>query len=155
MKDLYDVVQETKEKLQLKLGLTLPLKESIIILTDIYGKINQEFPQIHALEDRIDMNDVSSIVHKEEKPMNWVNPYSMFNIKEMLGKEYNKYLLARNKYVEHIMYLHDSRGVYAEPEEILPPYVVFPEQSQYVSHGIFTVMFERYIEYIADRVGQY
>ena len=75
-----------------------------------------------------------------------MDPYNIINLSFLLGKQKKKYDIARARYIEHAECCLNRRGLADVFPEILPPYVIFPEQSGSLSHGDCSKAYETYLK---------
>ena len=129
---LFDGLRDVEgfvDKVKHKTGITLTYTESAEILIDLYNKINQSEPERHVAECV-------------------TQPYDLVNLDKYTNK--NKYLKARLTYLNYVHRLYESRGLREEMDEILPPYIVFPEQSYRVSHGDYSSIFRYFLSKLTE-----
>lgn len=119
-------ISKTVTKVKHKLGIEMSIDESKRLLITGYTTINMQ----------------ESERHKRENP---VDAYNLVSLNDILGGLKNKYMQAREKYLNHVAYIYEMRGLTEHMEEILPPYIVFPEQSMKVTHGRFSEAFELFL----------
>lgn len=129
---LFDGLRDAEglfDKIKHKTGMTLTYTESAEILIDIYNKINQSEPERHVAECI-------------------TQPYDLVNLDKYTNK--NKYFKARLTYLNYVHRLYESRGLREEMDEILPPYIVFPEQSYRVGHGDYSSIFRYFLSRLSE-----
>ncbi len=121
------------EKGKLSLGLSLSLSDATTMIKNAYDRVNEKFPDRYVLEpeaaDSFNLVDLSVIMDNKQK---------------------KRYFLARTRYIEHAECSLHRRGIADTFPEILPPYVIFPEQSGSLPHGDCTAAYEYYLNGLND-----
>ncbi len=128
---LYTKAGDMITKLNVALGLDITTEESIRMIRDVYMQVEQANP------DRYSGEGDGTIM--------------LFSMESALGKLYKKYSLARKKYINHALYALQSRSVSAKIDEIMPPYVTFPEQSSKAEHGEYNKAYVYYLSTLDDK----
>ena len=131
--ELENKFRKAIEKTKLSIGLSLTLEESQAMLIEFYNKANEVFPKRFFNESAV------------------MDPYNIINLGFLLGKQKKKYDIARARYIEHAECCLNRRGLADVFPEILPPYVIFPEQSGSLSHGDCSKAYETYLKSINDK----
>ena len=124
-------ISKTIRDVRIKIGIDLTTEQSREILLKCYDEINASEPHRHIKEDTI-------------------NIYNMIDVDKIISIPKNKYIKARGVYLTHVIFIYEHRGLSDNIEEILPPYVVFPEQSMQILHGRFSAAFEYFISKLSD-----
>ena len=130
--ELENKVKKAIDKTKLSLGITVTQEESEKMLIEAYNKANEVFPERYFNENAV------------------MDPCNIIDMGFLLGKQKKKYYVARSRYIEHAECCLNRRGLAEVFPDILPPYVIFPEQSGSLSHGDCSKAYETYLKSLKD-----
>ena len=131
--ELDNKLRKAIDKTKLSLGITVTFEESEAMLIDAYNKVNEVFPERFFNESAV------------------MDPCNLIDLGFVLGKQKKKYIVARSRYIEHAECCINRRGLTEVFPEILPPYVIFPEQSGKLAHGDCSKAYETYLKSLKDK----